>query len=533
VPIDVSCRQVFLASPGSLKPERRICRKVFRQHNESRAVEVRTFFYVHAWEDVPGGVGRPQDLINPNLDECDYVVILFNDRWGSPPAHAGRFSSGTEEEFYRALELLADVNREMRDILVLFKTIDANRLRDSGPELQKVLDFRAALEKSKSLMYQAFDSEEALKRILEQKMHAWLKDNGPKRPRRIEIPEARVDTSGLQTRNREELLESARAFAADGLLVQAEAAFAGATEDGAPEDMLEFGQFMRRTGRLQKAMELNRKVVEDPNLLTARGADATSLRVRAMSNIGVIQRHLGELSRSIQTLREAVRTAESARDPISQQLCYALDNYGHSLLRAGQIEAARQQFERADGIRAVSGTIDERTQSAINLGRFHLGQSQYDAALGYFIQALNLLGAESDQHLRANALAGQAEALIRLGHNDEVDDLLTTACETNESLHNKKGLGIVHGLWARSLLQQDRPEDADPHIAIARELVDETGDVQGRAVVAFLRAESARRHGQTANARALAVEAQRAVSEVSDAALHRDLDALVGALQPI
>jgi tetratricopeptide (TPR) repeat protein len=533
VPIDVRCSQVFLASPGGLGHERELCRDVFREHNESQAVEVRTFFYVHAWEDVPGGVGRPQDLINPNLDECDYVVLLFDDRWGSPPAHAGKYSSGTEEEFYRALELLADENREMRDILVLFKTIDANRLRDPGPDLHKVLDFRAALEESKSLMYQAFDSDEALKRLLERKVHEWLKKTGPKQPRRIEIPEARVDTSGLQTRNRDELLESARAFAADGLLVQAEAAFARATEAGVPEDVLEFAQFMRRTGRLQKAMELNRKVVEDPHLLMARTASAMSLRVRAMSNIGVIQRHLGELSQSIQTLREAVQSAQSAREPISQQQCYALDNYGHSLLRAGRVDAAREQFERADGIRAEFGTTDEQAQSPINLGRFHLGQSQFNDALGYFVQALDLLGPDSDPHLRANAVAGQAEALIRLDRTDEVDDLLTTACKTNEKLNNKKGLGIVHGLWARSLLQRDRAVDADPHIATARELADETGDVQGRAVVAFLRAESARRHGQTANARALAVEAQEAISEVSDAALLRDLDVLMTALQTV
>lgn len=531
--INVTCRQVFLASPGGLGPERQLCREVFREHNESRAVEVRTFFYVHAWEDVPGGVGRPQDLINRILDESDYVVMLFDDRWGSPPARDGKYSSGTGEEFYGALDLLADADREMRDILVLFRTIDVNRLRDPGPELQKVLDFRAALEESRSLMYEVFDSDDALRRVLERKVHAWLRESGPKQPRRIEIPAARVDTSALQARNRAELLESARAFAANGLLVQAEAAFARATEDGSPEDVLEFGQFMRRTGRLEKAMELNRQVVEDPHLLTARTADAMNLRVRAMSNIGVIQRHVGDLSRSVQTLREAVQTADSAREPIPQQQCYALDNYGHSLLRAGQVKAARAQFEQADRIRAEFGTTDKQAQSAINLGRFHLSQSEFDDALGYFVKALARLGPDSDEHLRANALAGQAEALIRLHRNEEVDDLLRTACETNEKLHNKKGLSIAHGLWARSLLQRDRVADADPHIAAARELADETGDVQGLAVVAFLRAESARRRGETAHARALAVEAEEAISEVSDGALRRDVDVLLKTLQTV
>ena len=128
VPIDVACRQVFLASPGGLAAERKLSRRVFRQHNESRAIDDRTFFYVHLWEDVAGGVGRPQDRINPSLDDCDYLVVLLSDKWGTPPAADGPHTSGTEEEFFRALKLLSDSGRSMRDILVLFKSVDPARI---------------------------------------------------------------------------------------------------------------------------------------------------------------------------------------------------------------------------------------------------------------------------------------------------------------------------------------------------------------------------------------------------------------------
>src|SRR5680860_609219 len=143
---DVTCRQVFLASPGGLNPEREVCRSVYREYNESTALDQRSFFYVHAWEDVSGGVGRPQGRINPHMDGCDYAIVMFHDRWGSPTSKDGEYSSGTEEEFYRALALLGDAEREMRDVLVLFKDIDAARMRDPGPELKKVLDFRSMLE---------------------------------------------------------------------------------------------------------------------------------------------------------------------------------------------------------------------------------------------------------------------------------------------------------------------------------------------------------------------------------------------------
>jgi len=533
MPIDVSCRQVFLASPGGLSPERRLIRKVFRQHNESRAVDDRTFFYVHFWEDVAGGVGRPQDRINPNLDECDYLVMLLHDKWGTPPAVEGPYTSGTEEEFFRALELLADSDRPMRDILVLFKAIDPARMVDPGAELQKVMDFRARLEEPKSLMYETFDSDERLRRSLNRKLREWLEDDAPKRPRSIVIPETTVDTSGLKSRDRSDLVESARTFANQGLLMQAEAAYAGATDGGEPELLLEFGRFMRRTGRLEQAMALNYRIVEDPELLVTRSAEASGLRVRAMANIGVIRRDLGELTDSIRILQEAVQTAETSREPIPVDECYALDNYGWTLMRAAQPEFALKQFQRVDRIRAEFGTIDERVQSAINLGRHHLTQGGLTDAIDDFSRALGDLRENSDQHLRANALAGKAEALIRLAREQEANELLRQALEVNQGLNNRKGQSIVHGLWARSLLQQERLSEADPHISAARELTDETGDTRGRAVVAWLRAEAARRRGDVSEAHAFLIESEEVCAEAADANLRQDLLTLREALQAV
>jgi tetratricopeptide (TPR) repeat protein len=528
---DVTCRQLFLASPGGLEPERKACRDVFREHNESRALDERAFFYVHAWEDVPGGVGRPQGRINPRMDGCDYAVVLFHDRWGSPPSKDGKYSSGTEEEFHRACELLADAGEEMRDILVLFKTLNTERMRDPGPDLQKVLDFRSSLEKSHTLTFEVFDSETSLRHRVEGKMREWLKDDGVKQPRVIDLAPSPVETSTLRTLEPEKLLAAARSFATDRLFTQAEAAYAAAVAGDDPRIILEFGQFMRRTGRTEKAMELNRRVVDDGHLLASPTGEAAGLRVRAMSNIGVLQRHLGELGQSAQTLREAVRTAETSREPIPHELCYALDNYAHSLLRTGAIEAAREHFENAHAIRIDLGTSDEQAQSAINLGRFHLEQCQREEAIPYFVEALDLLDGESDLHLRANALAGQAEALIRLGLAEESEPLLAAAYGINEQLNNQKGLGIIHGLQARYLLQTDRPEEADEQIAATQEIADETGDVQGLAVAAILRTELAWRAGDKNAAARLLTAAEAAVAGASDPGLRDDVKALARAIQ--
>jgi hypothetical protein len=42
--------------------------------------------------------GRPQELVNKDVAECHVFVLLFWKRWGSP---SGKFTSGTEEEFFR------------------------------------------------------------------------------------------------------------------------------------------------------------------------------------------------------------------------------------------------------------------------------------------------------------------------------------------------------------------------------------------------------------------------------------------------
>jgi len=529
---DVTCRQVFLASPGGLEPERKACRDVFRDHNESTALENRSFFYVHAWEDVPGGVGRAQGRINPRMDGCDYAVVMFFDRWGSPTSESSQYTSGTEEEFHRAIELLADARSEMRDMLVLFKDVAADRMRDPGDDLKKVLAFRSMLEQpnSSGLMFETFDSKASLRHKIGRKMREWLKDDGPKSPVVVDLSAATIDTGALQGLDPAELLKAARSYTDQKLFTQAEAAYAAAAVNNDPATVLEFGQFMRRRGRAERAMELNRQVVADSTLLASSTSEAAALRVRAMSNVGVLQRQLGELGRSLQTLREAVLTAETARSPIPEELCYAQDNYGHSLLRAGEIEAARIQFEKAHAARATSGTADQQAQSAINLGRFHLEQRDYEAALSYFAAAGELFKGGSDQHLRANAIAGQAEAHIRLGQHTEAGPLLESAYEINEQLNNQKGLGIVSGLQARCLIHAGHLDEAAKRIAETQDIADSTGDVQGAAVTALLRAEHAWRAGGPPVATLLAT-AEAAVAEASDAGLRIDLDNLRRAVQ--
>src|SRR5882724_11840967 len=91
--------KVFLASPGDVKPERVAAEEAVTDINKQlRSHGWQVILYM--WEDVAPGFGRPQEIINASVDECAVFLGLLWERWGQ---QTGKYSSGFEEEFERAL----------------------------------------------------------------------------------------------------------------------------------------------------------------------------------------------------------------------------------------------------------------------------------------------------------------------------------------------------------------------------------------------------------------------------------------------
>ena len=82
---EIVAYDVFLASPSGLEREREVFRRTLREYSETEGAPRSVAFRPVGWEGVPGGVGRPQSLINDTLRNCDYFVLVLWDRWGSPP----------------------------------------------------------------------------------------------------------------------------------------------------------------------------------------------------------------------------------------------------------------------------------------------------------------------------------------------------------------------------------------------------------------------------------------------------------------
>lgn len=163
--------RIFIASPGGLDAERQAFRKVINDYNESDALHDGLVFVPVGWDLARAGMGRPQEEINGLVRQCDYLVLILHDRWGTPPSDAGLYTSGTEEEYNIARQLLEA--KKMRDILVFFKGVDPGRLSDPGPQLQKVLDFRESLEAKRELLFKRFQVLDEFETQLRFHLAAW------------------------------------------------------------------------------------------------------------------------------------------------------------------------------------------------------------------------------------------------------------------------------------------------------------------------------------------------------------------------
>lgn len=149
--------KVFLASPGDMEKERIAAKDIADELNTLWADEYGFQVELVGWEDTVSGVGRPQAIINEDLDKCEFFIGMMWKRWGTPPDKSGTFSSGFEEEFTRALESNDESGRP--DISLYFKDVDKDALNDPGVELKKVQIFKEKIVEEKKLYYEKFSGE--------------------------------------------------------------------------------------------------------------------------------------------------------------------------------------------------------------------------------------------------------------------------------------------------------------------------------------------------------------------------------------
>ena len=164
--------RTFLASPGDLQEERKAVRDVFDEFNDSWAEELGYQIELVGWEDTIAGFGRPQHLINQDVDRCDLFIGLIWKRWGTPPDKDGKFSSGFHEEFERSI-----ARREHSgspEIALFFKEIPDEFMGDPGDDLKRVLKFRETIIAEKKILFQEFSTVREMETLVRKSVTAYV-----------------------------------------------------------------------------------------------------------------------------------------------------------------------------------------------------------------------------------------------------------------------------------------------------------------------------------------------------------------------
>jgi hypothetical protein len=85
MPFNLKGYKIFIASPSGLEKEREAFAKEIDTYNINEALPRGIFFQTVGWENTLPGMGRPQSLINKDLIQCDFFILILHDKWGSHP----------------------------------------------------------------------------------------------------------------------------------------------------------------------------------------------------------------------------------------------------------------------------------------------------------------------------------------------------------------------------------------------------------------------------------------------------------------
>jgi hypothetical protein len=147
---------VFLASPSDLGEERRAAFASTVRVNRILGRTIGWQVDLLGWEDTLPGAGRPQGLINRDVDRCHLFVGMLWRRWGQA---TGEYSSGFEEELERAAERRARPGNAP-EIWLFFKEIAAEHIEDPGEQLRLVLQFKERTYSEHRFLAKDFTSDQ-------------------------------------------------------------------------------------------------------------------------------------------------------------------------------------------------------------------------------------------------------------------------------------------------------------------------------------------------------------------------------------
>ena len=354
----------------------------------------------------------------------------------------------------------------MCDMLVLFKGVPEEQLSDPGEQLRKVLAFKKLLEDERQIFFKTFDDLEGLRREIAARLKGWARNTNAGEPKsRTEPADSGATPSSLGSSQQEsqdsvddipmgsDALAVAEEFEAKGLMTQAEAAYARAIVDSDVASLEKYARFLRRTGRLSKALEIDRRVLSQLASLRNPG-ETTGQRARILTSIGIVERKAGDLRASRYSLHEAVETAREGGRESLDVLAYALDNLGLTAARSGDRTEAEACFREALSAREETNDIAGQARSLTNLSRLYKRSGDLDIAEEACSKAIYLLEQIDDRIALAAAYASMGEILESRSDLVRTEDYYKQALAINESLGMPDNIAMSLNQVSRVLVER-------------------------------------------------------------------------------
>ncbi len=436
MPKQITQYRVFIGSPGGVEEVRERFRDVLHAYTQSDCDRRGVHFHPVGWEATLGGVGRPQALINKDLESCDFAVFVLHDRWGSTTGNG--YTSGFHEEW----ELAEALNKRgaMRRFVLLVKPIDPSRRGDPGPQLQQVLDFQQRIQAEKRHLYQTFTDTAAFEAALRHHLADWLHQH--ERPADLATgtppaatPSAPPSEPGFDYWMQEaERLDAASPPQHADVLFCATKAIAAATDDAEWARATNFVSVKRHLlGELEAGLSGYDAIIA--RLTDKPAPDARRFHARALRNKGVALSALGRDADALAAYDDLI--ARFANDPapaLREQVAMALFSKG---VRLGAPGRGAEELAAYDDLLArfandPAPALREQVAKALVNKGFRLGALGRGAeALAAFDDLLARFADDPAPALRepvATALFNTGVALGALGRGAEAraahDDLL-------------------------------------------------------------------------------------------------------------
>lgn len=219
--MNVKLIRAFIASPAGLDAERKAAHEAAEEVNRSVALPLGGRLELIGWEDTLSGIGRPQELINADMDNCDLFIGAMWTKWGSRPSKDGPYTSGFEEEFERSRARHARTTSPV--MAMFFKDVDPLQLSDPGEDLRKVLKFKDTIIAEKTFLFGTFPNSEEFSRKIREFLSVYvIKTLKVEAPPREEHPAQSTQSNALQTAQPETVAAQGSAQEANFLKIASE-----------------------------------------------------------------------------------------------------------------------------------------------------------------------------------------------------------------------------------------------------------------------------------------------------------------------